>query len=157
MSPPVPPRSLFEQTGRLCAAWAYLEYMIEEKIWHLLGIDETLGEYITYPLDGRGRWSLMMALLKEKDQDEHDRLKPLTQRMEIVTRDRNLIVHGLIGVSENGLTWTVYRGAYKAKPQPASQEFVEKTREEIGNLTALVRQEPLAKGWQIAWRDTLPR
>lgn len=133
--PPEIPDEFFEEIGRLCTAWAFLEYVIEREIHRRLnGSPETL-DLITSKLDAKGRWELLCQITKGKDADAHAALKAKTADMTSVTRDRNLIVHGLVKWNpDDGMCWAVAKGAYAGKAQPASVDFVSGIRKAVQDL-----------------------
>jgi hypothetical protein len=58
--PMEPSSETMAEIGRLCVAWAFLEGVTERTIWGILDVDEKIGPVITYRLDMRGRWALLM-------------------------------------------------------------------------------------------------
>jgi len=129
-----------EEVGRLCAAWAYLEMRIEQKIWSTLSITEEIGAYITQSLDARRRWEMLIEVLKSKNAPEYEIFKEKNKIMRDLIRDRNLIVHGLVAWSYEAeqAVWIVPKGAYAGTPTPATKEFVIKIREEIQALAHFI-------------------
>lgn len=57
-----PSPQTFEEIGRLCVAWSYLEHVTEQTIWGVLELDDKLGPLITTRLDMRGRWDLILVV-----------------------------------------------------------------------------------------------
>src|ERR1700716_2083879 len=95
--PEEPPPQLFEPIGRLCSAWANLEFETEQCIWGILKINKATGQHITFQLDMRGRWTLLMSISKEMNAPiDHDFLKELNELIPELNRRRNVIVHGLL-------------------------------------------------------------
>lgn len=144
-----PSASTFEQVGRLCAAWSYLETVTEQTVWGIIGIDSKVGRFITWRLDLRGRWQLILDEATNKHTaDDQKFLRNINKRVGIVTRDRNIIVHGVIRAlvpldpaakqgevaaktGDPSLSfslvpcWTVFRGAEAGKNFPISNNAVE--------------------------------
>lgn len=141
------PETLIE-IGRLCGAWSYLESLAEETIWGILGADERLGPVITGRLDLRARFDLILqhAPKKHLPADVQD-LRNISKLIVDATRDRNIIIHGLITaemlateprspgsiVAEDLLTphnltkipcWTIFKGADAGKSFPISSKAV---------------------------------
>ena len=83
MLPPkdFPDAEFHEQVGRLCVAWAFLEVMLQHRIWELLKIDKTMGKYVTYRLDAKLRWQTLCELALEHDQEFHSDLKAKNSTM----------------------------------------------------------------------------
>lgn len=117
--------------------------MLEKEIWAALKIDKELGKFVTYDLDARRRWELLMQVLQDSDTTRYNDLKSLTTEIQTVTANRNLIVHGLLSWDrELGImTFTVFRGKSAGSPKPATKEFVVETRELIQSLAHRIRPD----------------
>jgi hypothetical protein len=153
-----PSPQTMEEVGRLCTAWAYLEMVTEQTIWGILGIDEKIGPIITYKLDMRGRWSLLIEWAPRKHTAaDLKELSNINSDVVTVNADRNIIVHGIIhALAKTNLTakppsyfvlptenitkferipcWTVSRGAGAGKNFPISKAAVETVRLNIQNV-----------------------
>src|SRR5262249_50804280 len=133
-----PTPKTMEEIGRLCGAWSYLEVLTEQTLWGILDADEKLGPVITWRLDMRSRWQLILEHAPKKhDSKDIDELRAINKDLATVTRDRNIIAHGLVhaamnfpgerpepGVVDHLLKdadvmrvpcWTVFRGAEAGK------------------------------------------
>jgi hypothetical protein len=89
--------AIFQEVGRLCSAWSFLEKRTENMLWGILDADERLGPIITWRLDLRGRWQLILKHAHKKHgADQIKELRNMNKDIVVVTRDRNIIVHGLI-------------------------------------------------------------
>lgn len=143
------------EVGRLCAAWSCLESTTETTIWGILDADEKLGPVITWKLDLRGRWQLILEHASKKhSSNDIDFLKKISKVLTVVTRDRNIIVHGLIhsvatlkeGVDKNKNldasdlifsfppSWTIFRGSEAGKSFPVSTDATKVVRENIQQI-----------------------
>src|ERR1700730_5237407 len=90
----------FEEIGRVCAAWDYLESVTEATVWGIIDADERLGPVITARLDLRGRWQMILEHAPKKlDAGKCEVLRKINKDLTPVMRDRNIIVHGLIHAS----------------------------------------------------------
>lgn len=159
---------LFEEVGRLCAAWAYLEMRTEQTIWGVIGVDQQHGRFITWRLDMRGRWELLLQQAPNKHGEKDvATLRGINKGVVAANRDRNIIVHGslhsailskekpLPGSRIEDLTvlqarphcWTVYRGADAAKNFPASKEAVEIVRTNVQKLARRLTDFNNAQGY----------
>ena len=151
------PEEIFEATGKLCAAWSYLEFATEKTIWGTLGVLEQAGREYTWPLDLRQRWKLIIkeAPVKHTNADQQF-LASINNKIDILCRDRNIIVHGLIhavvkdpstqeGVVTGGTfdrqpAWSIFRGINGGKSYPMSLRAIEVVRDNIGKTTKLVAE-----------------
>ena len=92
-----PDPKFFEELGRLCAAWAYLELRTDSAIWGILKIKKDTGQHITWRLDMRGRWGMLMSISKTLlTPDKRKTLLALNAHIEELNEQRNLFVHGAI-------------------------------------------------------------
>jgi len=143
------------EIGRLCGAWAALEAVTEQTLWGILDADQRLGPLITGRLDMRARWELILEHAPKKhDAKEIEELRGINKDLTPVTRDRNIIVHGMVhaqieiankpepgtivDIQEHQVVrppcWTVFRGAQAGKNFPISKRAVEIVRENIRSL-----------------------
>ncbi len=146
--PPVPPDpdpALFNAVGNLCAAWAGFELSTDQCIWGMLNIDKSVGRHITWNLDMRNRWQLLMSISERRNPPiDHDFLSEINNEIEDLNRRRNIVVHGLLihvppkkeGDGWGPLSWVIFRGTEKGKPQPATVTFVTTTMTGIQHLQA---------------------
>lgn len=143
--------------GRLCVAWSYLEIASENTIWGILDADDRLGPIITWRLDLRARWQLILDHAHKKHTvDERKELRDINKNLITVTRDRNIIIHGAVharalteSMPEYGnfivpqtiirqACWTIFRGADAGKSFPISAEAVITVRDNINILAKKV-------------------
>jgi hypothetical protein len=144
---------MFEEIGRLCSSWAYLEFLTERAIWGLLNIDKELGRVVTYSKDMRQLWSLLISEAGYRlGEGDAKLLKDINKRLIIVMKDRNIIVHGrltaimsrkpevgvydVVDVSRENFiaTWSVFKGEHAGKRFPASHNAVSIVRNNIMKL-----------------------
>jgi hypothetical protein len=154
-----PSSETMAEIGRLCGAWAFLEGVTERTVWGILNVDEKIGPVITYRLDMRGRWSLLMDWAPRKHVGaDLKELSELNADVATVNTDRNIIVHGIIHASaetnlqvnklspnsivgtENIIRfarapcWTVTRGPSAGRNFPVSTKAVETVRLNVQKL-----------------------
>jgi hypothetical protein len=139
--PEEPNPSTMAEVGALCGAWAFLEIVTEQAIWGILKLDRTLGIHVTWRLDMKMRWELLLKVAAEHLPAEGDFLRKTNKHVTTCTRDRNIIVHGVIhALLENGdpskpvAFWTVFRGADAGKKFPVSTSAVRIVRENVQKL-----------------------
>lgn len=109
----------------------------------MLGIDERLGKHITYDLDARRRWQLLLELSKEKEHAQiRDKVKTLNKFIGPLTAKRNTVVHGLIRakVGDPRFYWVMYKGKKSGLHTEASVEGVVKVREEVQKFAKSVAE-----------------
>ena len=145
-------------------AWSHLEARSEITLWGILEADERLGPIVTDRLDLRGRWDLILVHARKKhNSDDIERLRAINKDLVTVTRDRNIIVHGLVharmitnkplqsGDKIPGGTelqhlfvrppcWTIFRGADAGKNFLISTAAVTIVRENIHTIEKRVTQ-----------------
>jgi hypothetical protein len=132
-------------------------------LWGILGADERWGEIVTARLDLRGLWQLILDHAPKKlDQKDVQELKSINEDLVMVTRDRNIIVHGRIHavmrldsrlphyeiVGPAGADydfsrvpcWTILKGAEAKKNFPVSTKAVEIVRVNILKLAERVQE-----------------
>jgi len=151
-----PSRETFQEIGRLCSAWAALELHTEKTVWGIIGADDKLGPTITWRLDLRARWELILSHASRKHTEaDIQELKAINKWLVTITRDRNIIVHGLIQALAAGRPddegkygdtvgevgeplpfvrppcWVIYRGAEAGKNFPVSTNAVVVVRTNI--------------------------
>jgi len=123
----------------------------------LLDADDRLGPVITWRLDLRGRWQLILEHAPKKhDLKDIQDLRGINKDLTLITRDRNIIVHGLVHarvvtgtppghyevVGRAGEKvpfvrvpcWTIFRGAEAGKSFPVSTKAVEIVGKNIQEL-----------------------
>ncbi len=137
------PAEVYEKIGRLCSGWAYLEFRTEQLIWGITGVDAIAGRDLTWRLSMLQRWELVRARAPDKH-DEPDLviLRALGDRIGILAKDRNIVVHGLVhtkvrdpitdggkiaigGIIEQVPAWTIFRGSDAGKNFPISVDAVQ--------------------------------
>lgn len=152
---PEPSPATNDEIGRLCMAWAVLEARTEATLWGILGADQRLGPVITWRLDLRGRWQMVLEHAPKKHtNDEVKELRSINSALIPVMRDRNIIVHGLVHAlaivdgptAPAGYTfaqpprferipcWTVFRGSEAGKSFPVSAGAVHIVRNNIDRI-----------------------
>jgi hypothetical protein len=89
--------------GRVVVAWAKLEAIMSDFIWHLLKIDIELGRHITTRLDAVAKIKMLREFGPIVLTKDHWRLlSEILERIDILREDRNLIVHGSWGTNPAG-------------------------------------------------------
>lgn len=152
-----PTPATHEQVGRLCAAWAFLELMTEQTLWGILDITKSnkLGPLLTWRLDMRTRWQMILDHAPKKhSKDDIISLKEMNKKVGTVTRDRNIIVHGVIHgawrLKETDKVvpcWTAFRGVGAGKAYFVSTTSVSIVRENIQKLAHQVRDFNASKNY----------
>lgn len=129
------------EVGSLCGAWAFLEIVTEQAIWGILKLDSKVGPHVTWRLDMKMRWELLLKVSAEHLPGEVSFLRKANKAVTVCTRDRNIIVHGVIhALLEDGdptkpvSFWTVFRGADAAKKFPVSAKAVSIVRDNIQKI-----------------------
>lgn len=145
------PDEIMREVGRLCAGWSYFEFVTEQTIWGILEIDHNLGRLITWPKDLRALWqTLLLEAPLKHSKDEVKVLRNINAKITEVTKDRNIIIHGLISaavaktagciVTSEEITvvpaWTVFKGEHAGKRFEISLQAVEIVNENIQKLSA---------------------
>jgi len=171
-----PSSKTFEEMGRLTTAWSYLESTTEYTIWGMLGLTAELGPVVTWRLDLHQRWQLIMERAPEKhDAQAVQELKQIGQHLSTLTRDRNIImkgvVHAKVSLPDNGEPkgygrtlanagdplpflvqpcWTIYRGGSKAKNYPISDHAVAIVRENVQLIASRIVDFNVRHGYKTA-------
>jgi len=162
-----PSNETLMEIGRLCAAWSYLEARSEATLWGIVGADERLGPLITWRLDLPNRWSMILNYAPKKhDVETVEILRLINKDLTPVTRDRNIIVHGLVHAiamvpvrPPYGTPlppphefaripcWTVFRGAQAGKNFAISSMAVSIVRENIQKIGTRVTSFNVQHGY----------
>ena len=157
-SEPEPSTKTLEQMGRLCIAWTFLESVSEITLRGILG-EEEYARSKTSRLDMGKRWEMILEHAPKKHSGEEiKRLQEINEIIPVVTRDRNIIVHGLVhakislptnvtpppGTTLGGTgealsfarppAWTIFRGKEAGKSFPISTNAVEIVQTNIQSL-----------------------
>jgi hypothetical protein len=133
-----------EEVGRLCSAWAYLEAVTEIALWGILDLDVRTAPLVTAKLDMRARWQMILDHAERKHAGEMSALRKINKLLVDVTRDRNIVVHGLIhsrallGTFTFPISWTVFRGAGAGKSYPVTAENAKTIRTNIQAIGKMV-------------------
>ncbi|MDO8398415.1 MAG: hypothetical protein Q7T45_11415 [Bradyrhizobium sp.] len=131
---------IFEEVGRLCVSWSFLEVVTEAAIWGLLDIDDTLAPLITWNKDLEQRGKLIVEHGTLKHPSEEEALKKFNTGLRAVIQDRNIIVHGAVHKNESRPPcWTVWRGVGKGKNFPTSSDAAHIVRTNIDKLADQLR------------------
>lgn len=166
------------EIGTLCMAWAYLESVTETTLWGIVDATEKLGRLITWRLDMRSRWQMIIEYAPEKhDANAIAELKAINKALVPITRDRNIVVHGLVHAhvvkppdAKYGDNfgpghdldyvrkpcWTVFRGADAGKNFPMSGGAVEIVRQNIQSLGRRVTTFNLRHGYTLRTEHVAP-
>jgi hypothetical protein len=139
--PDEPSQETSATVGSLCGAWAFLEIVTEQAIWGILKLDNKVGPHVTWRLDMKMRWELLLRVSKEHLPEEEPFLRKLNKQVKDCTRDRNIIVHGVVhALLESGdpnkpkAFWSVFRGADANKKFPVSIKAVQIVRDNVQKL-----------------------
>lgn len=128
--------------GIISFQWAYLEYLVSNVVWHLLGIEKEKGVIVTGHLDIKPELAVAMELADYSGSSSELKgaLKQLSKNLdsaEGLASRRNLIVHGIY--SSRPQDPTVMIEAHKSKRrrqrQPMTLEYLQET---LANMNAAV-------------------
>lgn len=126
----------FEQIGRLCVEWSFLEMVTEAALWGLIDLDDRLAPLITWNKDMETRGKMIVEHGSAKHPEETEVLKSFNAKLRIAIQDRNIIVHGLVHKSNTRPScWTIFRGVGKGKNFPASVEAATIVRTNLHHLS----------------------
>lgn len=167
-----------QEIGTLCMAWAFLESVTETTLWGVVDATEKLGPLITSRLDMRSRWQMILEYAPVKhDTKAVAELKGINKDLVPITRDRNIIVHGLVhahvirppdsiygdsfgpGHDLNYIRkpcWAVFRGAGAGKVFPMSSGAVEIVRKNIQSLAERVIVFNKRHAYELSTQHTAP-
>ncbi len=157
-----PSEATYIEIGRLCSAWSFLEAVAETTLWGLLNVEERLGKIFTWQLDLRKRWEMILEHAPAKvDAVALDELRALNRLITIASRDRNIVVHGIVhaqaaidissartniqvpaGADITWIRvpcWTVFKGADKGKNFPISTDAVRVVRTNVQKIAHRLR------------------
>lgn len=158
MKLPAEPTAATKQLiAEVCIAWAALEATTEHAIWGILKLDMTHGPLVTWRLDMKMRWSLLIDEAEEKLPSELPFLKKINKHVTTCTRDRNIVVHGLVyAMLEEGAPekptafWTIFRGADSGKKFLVTEQNARIIRDNI----QLLAKQMLAFNERLGFKGT---
>ncbi len=138
--------------GRLCGAWSFLEAQTETTLWGILDADGRLGPVISWRLDLRSRWQLILEHAPKKhNETDMAVLRAINKDVGTIARDRNIVIHGLVHMLsrvKRGETkeetvippcWVVFRGADAGKNFPVSTDAVHTIRANVQKVSVRVQ------------------
>ena len=135
-------RDIFEEVGRLCAYYSYLEGSVAQAIWLELQLTHDFGHPVTDRLQLRESFKLLIGIHKREGHSRVvDHLKSLEKRMNDLMEKRNLLVHGTIIFDPQqdqhgpGIRWLMRRGSYNRAPQVVTINLVKELVRECDSLT----------------------
>ena len=155
-----PSLATLREIGRLCIAWSYFERVSEIALRTVLRDDDQWNELIESDLDIRRMWERIVSEAERKlPKGEIVELRLIVGDLATVKRDRNIIVHGVVGAileMPNDETppvfaavpasaykasrvpcWTINKGTVGGKNFPISTEAVTIV---LDNIIQLSRQ-----------------
>jgi hypothetical protein len=105
-----PTAETYQEIGRLCAAWSYLEMTSEQTLWGILNLNPILAQAFVWRMQLLQRWQMIVRESK-KSLSEADflALREISRRVNLLARDRNIIVHGVVHSLPIRLTQTPTR------------------------------------------------
>ncbi len=121
-----------------------MEWNLEIAVWWFLGLPQSDGRTITGGVDicSLARKARDLAHSKLSVKAELDAMADLAKRIEAITDERNLAVHGLREVQPgDAVKATVTRGKYKNSSQSMPLIRLKSLNAEVGWLIAVI--EPL--------------
>jgi len=137
---PIAPE-IYQAIGQLCSGWSSLEYVTEHLTRGILQGDNTTTPEETWRLSLRDRWKLILKEAPKKHNgNDLQTLETINERIPILVKDRNIIIHGLIhmwisnpqiidgkvvsGIVERVPAVTIFRGSEAGKNFPISEQAV---------------------------------
>jgi hypothetical protein len=96
VSPQVIKAEYYTAIGRVAAAWAHLELIINHSIWELANVEQRIGACITAQIISPGaRFRTLVALVAERggSQEAIKSLNSFSSEVDARARERNRIVH----------------------------------------------------------------
>jgi hypothetical protein len=165
-----PSLETYQEIGRLCAAWAYLEMRSEQTLWGILSLNPALARAFVWRMPLLQRWQAIVREAKGAlSEIEFMVLKEIGRRINLISKDRNIIVHGvvhatvgareklpsgsIVGDDENPPSfsripcWTIFIGDDAGKSFPVSKGAVEIVRTNIQQVAAEVVAFNQGKGF----------
>jgi hypothetical protein len=134
-------RDIYEEVGRLCAYYSYLEGAVAQAIWLELRLTHDVGHPVTDRLQLRDSFKLLQSIHKRAGNTKIvEHLRSITKRMDALTERRNLLVHGSVIFDYQspgkgpGVRWLTRRGEFNREPQDVSANLV---RELVAECEAL--------------------
>ena len=124
-------REIFEEVGRLCAYFSYLEGAVAQAIWLELQLRHDVGHPMTDNMQLRESFQRLIRIHEGAQNAEVvEHLKVLKPRMKDLMDRRNLLVHGTVifdpqsSGDGTGVRWLTRRGRFDRKPQVVTLELV---------------------------------
>jgi hypothetical protein len=110
-------------------AWAFLETVSDTLLHSILEPNEATVRVLQGKLEMRSRWDTIWQFAKERfSEPDIDTIKGMKRDVEVVSADRNIIVHGEVHASLPNSArrsyWTIWKGANAGKRFPISTEAV---------------------------------
>ena len=128
--------------GVISFQWSYLEYLVSNVVWHLLGVDKDKGMIVTGPLDIKPELGMAMELAEYCSSSDELKaaLKDLSKDLDSqdgLSSRRNLIVHGIY--SSRPRDPKVMVEAHKSKNRRQRRELtLDYLRETLEKLNARI-------------------
>ena len=133
--------------------WSFLEGVTEILLWGIEGADQTTGPNLSWRKNLSDRWKLILERAPEKhNENDLQTLRTLKNRIVVLVRDRNIIVHGLVHgkiripdvasespTMEHVPAWTVFRGPDAGKNFPISEGAVRIVYDNILKVSAEIQ------------------
>jgi hypothetical protein len=138
-----PTPETYQKMGALCVAWSYLEMETEKTLLGIMSLSQELARIFVWRLGMRQRWQLIVSegdtFLQSSDVSA---LKAINKKIEVVMRDRNIIIHGIVHAYKKNFTgsfmsmdeltsehitppcWTIFMGEGAGKRYPVSTSAV---------------------------------
>jgi hypothetical protein len=136
--------------GRVAVEWPRLEGVMEDFIWHFLGLPIETGRIVTGRLDATAKIRMLRALgeLKLPEQRWHV-LSSILDKIDMLREERNIMVHGTWGRNPGGVPIAIsLRIRALAPDQVVSETFPAERMQGIAHDTvaAKLRLMRLMKG-----------
>lgn len=157
----LPPEYL-QAIGKVVAASAQTEFILQKLIAGLLGIDNVqsvaLGAHLTFPL--KDHIIRTLAELSAPSLQELDKLDDLLDAVKDALDKRNTIVHNSFAIHPNGQVFSYRvkaRGSLQAELKPVTFEEMEKDAALVYKVGMDIFSYMVLKGLLPAHRTSVPR
>src|SRR5688572_19895110 len=90
------PPEYYEAIGKILVHWSWIEFRMQEALWHLLSLDRKSGRALTSEMEVRGLARALSATAERKliDKTIRNAVRTLSDRIQAKIYERNRIVHG---------------------------------------------------------------
>lgn len=130
--------------GRVITVWAWVEALIDQFIWRLLGVRSLRGRIVTANLSARAKIELLATLMRKSRMNEPF-IKKIEKRGNALADSRNLVAHGYIAVLPDKPYGTAIsflaRGRLTNRTRLVTPDLLNDVAAEIGNFALFLIDE----------------